>query len=52
MPERFARLAALALLVILILALPLLIALFAALQTDAPASAPTRVSVNTPTPTR
>jgi len=49
MPERFARLAALALLVILILALPLLIALFAALQTNAPASAPTRVSVNTPT---
>ncbi len=47
MPERFARLAALALLVILILALPLLIALFGAMQTNAPA--PTRVSAVTPT---
>lgn len=41
MPERFARLAALALIVVLIIALPLLISLFASLQTNAPARAPT-----------
>ncbi|MBI4672529.1 MAG: hypothetical protein HY741_12800 [Chloroflexi bacterium] len=41
MPERFARLAGLALIVVLILALPLLISLFAALQTKPPARTPT-----------
>lgn len=49
MPERFARIAALALVVILILALPVLVSLFALVRTNAPARTPTRVSIVTPT---
>lgn len=49
MPERFARIAALALVVILILALPLLVSLFALLQSNAPARTPTHASLVLPT---
>lgn len=41
MPERFARIAALALLVVLIIALPLLVSLFGALNAPAPTRTPT-----------
>lgn len=49
MPERFARLAALSLVLVLILALPLLVSLFALMQTNAPARTPTKASVMTQT---
>lgn len=53
MPERFARLAALALVIALIIALPLLMSLFASLQMPAPARTPTLQSaVGVPTATR
>lgn len=50
MPERFARLAALALVAVLILALPLLFSLFALTQNNAPMRTPTRVSIATQPP--
>lgn len=53
MPERFARITALALTVVLILALPLLVALFSALQPNDVPRAPTRAALApaTATPT-
>lgn len=51
MPERFARIAALALVVVLILALPLLFSLFNSLNAPAPTRTPTVVAVAQPSPT-
>lgn len=53
MPERFARIAALALLVVLILMLPLLVSLFGTLSAPAPAVTPTReIAIVEASPTR
>lgn len=50
MPERFARIAALALIVVLILALPLLISLFGVLNAPAPTRTPTiQIALASPT---
>ncbi len=52
MPERFARVAALALIVVLLIALPLLVSLFGALTAPAPAPTPTvAIAVVPPTDT-
>lgn len=49
MPERFARIAALALLVVLIIALPLLISFFGALTAPIPTRTPTQIALASPT---
>ena len=49
MPERFARIAALLLIVVLIIAFPLLISLFGALNTPAPTRTPTQIALASPT---
>jgi len=51
MPERFARIAALALLVVLIIALPLLISLFGTLTAQPPATATVQIAVLDASPT-